>query len=223
MTDDHCEIQAGEDRQSSLSQRFRPFAFVQERAVSFQKEISPQTFTRDKCSMLLCVILGRLRHGVPQFGWKVPHPCWQSLQFRCPPIESTCRATTRQCFFQCWSSENRHLVSGLLMVPGVDFFVYSYKGALMPQEHEYEEVCKRCSATLFTPTPQDSGSDTDPSTDIDQDPSVSLLASSSGWSTPLSIPLALFLLLRHGFSDTIKVVSAYRVREFAALWLRSSE
>ena len=45
--------------------------------------------------------------------------------------------------------------------------LYSYKGALMPQEHECEEVCKRCSAALFTPTPQDSGSDTDPSTDID--------------------------------------------------------
>ena len=42
-------------------------------------------------------------------------------------------------------------------------FVYSYKGPLIPQDHEYEEVCKRCSAALFTPVPQDSGSDTDPS------------------------------------------------------------
>ena len=81
------------------------------------------------------------------------------------------------------------------VVPGVDYFVYSYKGALMPQEHEYEEVCKRCSAALFTPTPQDSGSDTDPSTDIDEGPSVSLVASSICWSTPLPpspFPLSLF-------------------------------
>ena len=53
------------------------------------------------------------------------------------------------------------------MVPGVHYFVYSYKGPLIPLDHEYEEVCKRCSAALFTPVPQDSGSDTDPSTDID--------------------------------------------------------
>ena len=57
---------------------------------------------------------------------------------------------------------------GILLVPGVDYFVYSCKGPLMPQDDEYEEVCKqRCSAALFTPMPQDSGSDSDPSTDID--------------------------------------------------------
>ena len=46
-------------------------------------------------------------------------------------------------------------------------FVYSYKGPLMPQDHEYEEVCKRCSAALFAPAPQDRRSDTDPFTDIE--------------------------------------------------------
>ena len=52
-------------------------------------------------------------------------------------------------------------------VPGVDYFVCSFKGPLMPLEHEYEEVCKRCSAALAKPELQASGSDTDPSTDID--------------------------------------------------------
>ena len=43
----------------------------------------------------------------------------------------------------------------------------SYIGPPMPQDRNYEEVCKRCSAALFTPVPHYSGSDTDPSTDID--------------------------------------------------------
>ena len=64
-------------------------------------------------------------------------------------------------------SKRLHRLGYCWMVPGVDYFVYSFKGPLMSQEHEYEEVCKRCSAALFTPKPQDSGSDTDPSTDVD--------------------------------------------------------
>ena len=43
----------------------------------------------------------------------------------------------------------------------------TFKGPLMPLEHEYEEVCKRCSAALAKPELQASGSDTGPSTDID--------------------------------------------------------
>ena len=74
-------------------------------------------------------------------------------------------------FYVCEAGRSKakrlHRLGYCWMVPGVDYFVYSYKGALMPQGHEYEEVCKRCSAALFTPTPQDSGSDTDPSTAID--------------------------------------------------------
>ena len=74
-------------------------------------------------------------------------------------------------FYVCEAGRSKakrlHRLGYCWMVPGVDYFVYSYKGAPTPQGHEYEEVCKRCSAALFTPTPQDSGSDTDPSTDID--------------------------------------------------------
>ena len=56
-------------------------------------------------------------------------------------------------------AKRRHWLEYCWMVPGVDYFVYSYKGPLMPPDHEYEEVCKCCSTALFTPVPQDSGSD----------------------------------------------------------------
>ena len=74
-------------------------------------------------------------------------------------------------FYVCEAGRSKakrlHRLGYCWMVPGVDYFVHSYKGPLMPQDHMYEEVCKRCSTALFTPLPQDSGSDTDPSTDID--------------------------------------------------------
>ena len=74
-------------------------------------------------------------------------------------------------FYVCEDGRSKakrlHRLGYCWMVPRVDYFVYSYKGPLMPQEHEYEEVCKRCSTALSKPAPQDSGSDTDPSTDID--------------------------------------------------------
>ena len=74
-------------------------------------------------------------------------------------------------FYVCEAGRSKakhlHRLGYCWMVPGVDFFVYSFKDQLMPQEHEYEEVCERCSAALFTPMPHDSGSDTDPSTDVD--------------------------------------------------------
>ena len=74
-------------------------------------------------------------------------------------------------FYVCEAGRSKakrlHRLGYCWMVPGVDYIVYSYKGPLMPQEHEYEEVCKRCSTALSKPAPQDSGSDTDPSTDID--------------------------------------------------------
>ena len=55
----------------------------------------------------------------------------------------------------------------LQIVAGVESSTLRPHQMLMPQDHEYEEVCKRCSVALFTPVPQDSGSDSDPSTDMD--------------------------------------------------------
>ena len=74
-------------------------------------------------------------------------------------------------FYVCEAGRSKakrlHRLGYCWMVPGVDYFVYSYKGPLMPQDHEYEGVCKRCSPALFNPVQQDRDSDTDPSTDID--------------------------------------------------------
>ena len=85
-------------------------------------------------------------------------------------------------------SKRLHWLGYCWMVPGVDYFVYSFKGPLMPLEHEYEEVCNHCSAALAKPELQASGSDTDPSTDIDQH-TMSVL---SDRCSPL--PPSLFLL-----------------------------
>ena len=81
-------------------------------------------------------------------------------------------------------SKRLHRLGYCWMVPGVDYFVYSFKGPLMPLEHEYEEVCKRCSAALAKPELQASGSDTDPSTDIDKH----TMSVSSDRCSPLPLP-----------------------------------
>ena len=55
------------------------------------------------------------------------------------------------CLYEAGSSKSKrlHRLGHRWMVPGVVYFVYSFKGPLLPQEHEYEEVCKRLQRSLL--------------------------------------------------------------------------
>ena len=52
-------------------------------------------------------------------------------------------------FYVCIAGRRKirrlHLLRSCWMVPRVDFFVYAFLGAVMPQPGEYDEICKICS------------------------------------------------------------------------------
>ena len=58
-----------------------------------------------------------------------------------------------------------HKLGYCWMVPGVDYFVQSKGGSCL--RNTSMRRCASAGALPFTPMPQDSGSDTDPSTDVD--------------------------------------------------------
>ena len=51
------------------------------------------------------------------------------------------------------------------MVPGVDYFAYSYAGKSMPPQTDFDEVCKLCSVRKEQQPNNASDSESDPSTD----------------------------------------------------------
>ena len=58
-----------------------------------------------------------------------------------------------------------HLLHQCWMVPGVDYFAYSYVGKSMPPQSDFDEVCKMCAVRKEHQPNNASDSESDPSTD----------------------------------------------------------
>ena len=86
-------------------------------------------------------------------------------------------------------------------------------------------MCKRCSAALVTPMPQDSGSDSDSSTDIDSPPLLFFTSASLlGVSASVMVSVRLLCLRFSAVScDQVSICSSEDSQHLSAFRLRLSE
>ena len=72
-------------------------------------------------------------------------------------------------FYVCTAGRRKikrlHLLHQCWMVPGVDYFAYSYVGKSMPPQTDFDEVCKMCAVRKEHQPNNASDSESDPSTD----------------------------------------------------------